>query len=221
MTALEQLLHHDRVVIIFRGVGPQECLEAAEALHEGGLRWFEVTVNSPEAITAIALLKDKLPVDAAVGAGTVLTPDEARAACDVGASFVVSPNVDTEVIACTHELGMASIPGAFTPTEIVHAYREGADAVKVFPLRPVGASYVRQLRGAFADVPLLVTGGVDADLARQCFDAGADAVGTGLHLLGVDPTGPLDPAAVAAAARRFLSTATPDSQSPGPRMVDP
>ncbi len=207
MRSIEDLLRTDRIVAIFRGLTMESTLAAAQGLYEAGVRWFEVTMNSADAVADIGALREKLPGDVAVGAGTVLAAGEVDQVAAAGASFVISPNVDEAVIARTRELGLASIPGTFTATEVVRAEAAGADAVKVFPVRPVGADYVRQLRGPLDSVPLLVSGGVGAELARECFDAGADCAGVGLGHFGVDVSKPIESSAVAAAGRRFLATA--------------
>lgn len=205
MTARDELLHRDRIVVIFRGQAADRCLDAAQALHEAGLRWFEVTMNTRDAAATITRLRKELPEDTRVGAGTVVTAASVRAARDAGASFVISPHVDEDIITHAHDEGMLAVPGAFTATEIVRAQQGGADLVKVFPIRPVGADYIRQLRGPFNDIPFLVSGGVDARLARECFDAGAEAVGVGLHLFGEGTTEKVADG-LAAAGRRFLET---------------
>lgn len=192
-----------QVVVIFRGLTPDACVQTATALHEGGVRGFEVTLNSPGALDAIARLRAELPDDTVIGAGTVLSPDEVVAARDAGAQFVISPNVDGEVIACTRAEGLVSIPGAQTATEVLAAHGAGAHIVKIFPIRPLGADYIALLRGPIADVPFMATGGVDAVLAQACLAAGAQTIGVGLQVFAGRP----DEIDLADAARRYLSVA--------------
>lgn len=189
-----------RVVIILRGHSAATCRRITDLLHGAGLRLFEVTFDSGEPVEAIAALHEAYGAEIPIGAGTVLTAEDVSRAADAGARFIVSPNVDEAVIERTKELGLTSIPGAFTPSEIVRAVRAGADIVKVFPIRPVGADYLRQLRGPLPHVPLLATGGVDVDLAGDCIAAGATGVGVGVHLLG----SPDDHDGLARNARRLL-----------------
>jgi 2-dehydro-3-deoxyphosphogluconate aldolase/(4S)-4-hydroxy-2-oxoglutarate aldolase len=207
MTETADLLRQHRVVIIYRGYGPQECLDLTRLLCSAGLRLFEVTMNSDSPLASIELLRAELGSEATIGAGTVLAEDEVGKAAAAGAAFVVSPDINEGVVARTKEAGLASVPGAFTPTEILRAARAGADLVKVFPIRPVGAGYIRQLRGPLPDVELVATGGVDADLARQCFEEGCAGVGVGAHLLGARPGARFDEAEVARQARRLLAAA--------------
>lgn len=198
---LRDILEH-RMVVIYRGLSARECLTVTTELYDAGVRLFEVTFNSDQPVDAIRLLRTELGADVRVGAGTVLRDDEVRQAADAGAEFIISPNVEESVVAATKRAGLVSIPGAFTPTEIVHAVAAGADLVKVFPLRPVGADYIRQLRGPLPDVPMVATGGVDVDLAREAMAAGCVGVGVGVQLLGPDPA---DTGRLAATAREFLA----------------
>jgi 2-dehydro-3-deoxyphosphogluconate aldolase/(4S)-4-hydroxy-2-oxoglutarate aldolase len=155
MSATLDLLLRYRVVVIFRGHEPAVCREVAKAMYAGGIRAFEVTMNSPEALRSVSLLRAHLPDDAAVGAGTVLSQEKVPAVGDAGASFVVSPNVDVSVIEATLAAGLVSIPGALTPTEIVQAHRAGGQIVKVFPAGSVGAGYFGMLDPVLGEVPWL------------------------------------------------------------------
>jgi 2-dehydro-3-deoxyphosphogluconate aldolase/(4S)-4-hydroxy-2-oxoglutarate aldolase len=117
-----------------------------------------------------------------VGAGTVMTPAEAELAIDAGAKFILSPSLDVETIQVTKELGAVSVPGAFTATEILMAWRNGADIVKVFPAS-VGPSYLRDLRGPLPQIRLMPTGGVNLNNIREFRAAGAVAFGIGSALV--------------------------------------
>ncbi|KAF4405791.1 bifunctional 4-hydroxy-2-oxoglutarate aldolase/2-dehydro-3-deoxy-phosphogluconate aldolase [Streptomyces lycii] len=206
---MNDLLHdleRDRLLVIFRGQSAGQCADLAEGLHEAGIRLFEVTLNSPDPFAGITALRDRLGAGARVGAGTVLTTGEVDRVAEAGGQFVVSPDIDAQVVERTRELGMGSVPGAFTPTEVVRAVRAGADAVKVFPISSAGAGHIRQLRGPLPDVPFVATGGVDEELAGECVEAGCAGVGVAVHLLG-DPD---DIASVVRGAQRFAkATARP------------
>jgi 2-dehydro-3-deoxyphosphogluconate aldolase/(4S)-4-hydroxy-2-oxoglutarate aldolase len=195
-------LERHRLLTIFRGQSPHQCADLAEALYAAGLRLFEVTLNSPDPLAGITAVRDRLGDDAHVGAGTVLTTEAVQQVADAGAQFVVSPDVDTAVVERTKQLGMGSVPGALSPTEVLRAQRAGADAVKVFPISSVGPGHIRQLRGPLPDVSYIATGGVDEDLAKACMDAGCAGVGVGVHLFG-DPT---DTDSVVRGATRFAHT---------------
>jgi 2-dehydro-3-deoxyphosphogluconate aldolase/(4S)-4-hydroxy-2-oxoglutarate aldolase len=201
MSDTAERIRTHRLVMIFRGQSPRECLDIGVVLYQAGVRLFEVTMNSPRPLDAIRLLRAEFGADVCLGAGTVLAPAEVDQVAEAGAGFVISPNTDEAVIAATTDAGLVSIPGALTPTEIVRAVRAGADFVKVFPLRPVGADYLRQVRAPLPDVPIIATGGVDVALAREAMAAGCVGVGIGVHLLGerLDDAG-----AVTEQAGRFL-----------------
>jgi 2-dehydro-3-deoxyphosphogluconate aldolase/(4S)-4-hydroxy-2-oxoglutarate aldolase len=198
-----QSIREHRVMVIYRGQTPRQCLLATAELYRAGIRLFEVTLSGNDPLAVIKALHAEYGAEIPIGAGTVLTPEDVARAADAGARFMVSPNVDEAVVASTKEAGLVSIPGAFTPTEIVQAVRYGADVVKVFPISPVGADHIRQLRGPLPDVPMLATGGVDAKLAGECVRAGCDGVGVGIQLFGERALAG-DPEALADGARRFL-----------------
>jgi 2-dehydro-3-deoxyphosphogluconate aldolase/(4S)-4-hydroxy-2-oxoglutarate aldolase len=181
MTPLEQILRY-KIVAILRGCEPQRVPDIVMALAESGVRLVEITLNSPGALDVIRHLSATMGDRLLVGAGTVLTAAEAEMAIDAGARFILSPSLDIETIGVTKELGAVSIPGAFTATEVLAAWRNGADIVKVFPAS-VGASYIRDLRGPLPQVRLMPTGGVNLFNIREFRAAGAVAYGIGSALV--------------------------------------
>jgi 2-dehydro-3-deoxyphosphogluconate aldolase/(4S)-4-hydroxy-2-oxoglutarate aldolase len=173
------------VVAIARGLAPERAAEVAVALAAGGVRAFEITLNEPvdDALQAIAeVTRGSGPLT--IGAGTVLSTDDAHRALDAGATFLVTPHTDPGLVAWAAERGVPILPGAATPTEVLAAWRAGAVAVKVFPASVLGPSFVRELRGPFPDIPLVPTGGVTAATAGDFIEAGAIAVGLGSWLVG-------------------------------------
>jgi len=167
------LIEKGRVIAIMRGDfgGIEEVIVAAIA--EAGVTAVEVTLNSPNAISAIERLARRFGFDIAVGAGTVLSSENVERVAAAGAQFIVSPNRDLRVIETTKRLGLVSLPGCFTPSEIVEAIDAGADAVKLFPAASLGVSFVKALRGPLPDVRVVPTGGVTPEAAREYFAAGA------------------------------------------------
>jgi 2-dehydro-3-deoxyphosphogluconate aldolase/(4S)-4-hydroxy-2-oxoglutarate aldolase len=155
------------------------------ALVSGGVCAFEVTMNSESALEVIEELTKRFsPDELLVGAGTVLTLAQAEGAFEAGARFIVMPHLDRAIVRWAVDRGIASFPGCLTPTEILAAWRAGAAAVKVFPASAVGPVFVRELRGPLPEIPLVPTGGVTLENARDFIAAGATAVGMGSWLTG-------------------------------------
>jgi 2-dehydro-3-deoxyphosphogluconate aldolase/(4S)-4-hydroxy-2-oxoglutarate aldolase len=180
-TILRQILEN-KIVAILRGVRPDAIPDIAAALYAGGIRCLEITLNSPDALSVIRKLSTKMGEQISIGAGTVLDATEAQAAIDAGARFIISPTLDLPTIRVTKQLQAVSIPGAFTATEILTAYRNGADIVKVFPAS-VGVGYFRDLRGPLPHIPLMPTGGVNLENIADYQKAGAVAFGIGSALV--------------------------------------
>lgn len=182
-----QALTAQRVFGIVRAPTPVRAVHAGQAVLRAGLDAVEVALTTPHATTAIAELVTGHP-GALVGAGTVLDGAAARAAIEAGARFLVSPSLHTEVIRTGHRYGVPVLPGVATPTEMVTALEEGADALKLFPASTAGPAWLRDVRAALPQAPLIPTGGVTIDSAPEWIAAGAVACGMGSALTsgGVD-----------------------------------
>lgn len=169
------------IIAISRGLYGEELVRATLALYKGGVRAFEAAFvqSLPLEVSAecIRLLADCLPSDAVVGAGTMMTAEQIAAAFNAGARFAVSPNTDGEVIRAAKSIGMVSIPGAMTPTEIAAAYSFGADIVKVFPAGDLGAQYFKAVKAPLAHVPMAAVGGISPENILGFKRAGAVAFG--------------------------------------------
>ena len=181
MTTLSQILQH-KIVAILRGANPNDVLKIAEALHKGGIKLLEITFNSPNALELLKKLSSQMKNEMLIGMGTVLNAATAKQAMAAGAKFILSPTFNPETIQATKEAGAVSIPGAFTATEILMAYENGADIVKVFPAS-AGADYIKDIRGPLPHIPLMPTGGVTINNVSNFFKAGAVAVGIGSDLV--------------------------------------
>jgi len=181
MTALDQILKN-KIVAIIRGADPVDVLKIADALQQGGVDILEVTLNSPNALQVIKELTDKKK-DILIGAGTVLSVTDANASIDAGAKFIISPNVNVEIIAATKKLGIVSIPGAYTATEVLNAYLNGGDIIKIFPA--TSAEYIKVLRGPLSHIPMMPTGGITPGNISEFKKAGAVAFGIGTSLVDV------------------------------------
>ncbi|MET9866521.1 bifunctional 4-hydroxy-2-oxoglutarate aldolase/2-dehydro-3-deoxy-phosphogluconate aldolase [Streptomyces sp. NPDC006386] len=176
-------LGRTRVMAILRSADASGLPAVARALAEAGITCLEVTLTTAGALDALARIRAELGPDVAVGAGTVLTGDQARDALAAGAEFLVAPVVDTAVVRNAADRGIPCYPGAWTPTEVWQAWRAGAAAVKLFPASTGGPGHLRQLRAPLPEIPLVAVGGVGIDEARQYLEAGARAVGIGSPLL--------------------------------------
>jgi Entner-Doudoroff aldolase len=177
-----------KVIAILRGDFRHNILQIADALSTAGITAIEATLNSPGVLDLITALSKHLGNRIAIGAGTVLTPQDVHRVADAGATFIVSPNCNPAVISETKKLGLVSIPGCFTPTEVIAALDAGADAVKLFPATTLGPGYVKALRAPIPNARLVPTGGVTPELAGEYFRAGAWAIGVGSELISPDPT---------------------------------
>jgi 2-dehydro-3-deoxyphosphogluconate aldolase/(4S)-4-hydroxy-2-oxoglutarate aldolase len=158
------------------------CVEAAVAvLIDAGVTCVELTLTMPGAVACIERLAKRFG-DACIGAGTVLTTDQASACIDAGATFLVAPSVVPDVVALANAEGIPCLPGALTPSEIVAAWASGASAVKLFPASLGGVRYLRDVRAPLPHVPLVPTGGVGIEHVAEYLRAGAIAVGLGSPL---------------------------------------
>lgn len=177
-------LRQSGVVAIIRTENPEDLVSVSRALGAGGVNFVEITMTIPGALEiirdAVAQLKD---TGVTIGVGTVLDAQTARAAIIAGAQFVVSPGFDPETIRVCNTYGVVVMPGAFTPNEILQAWKGGADVVKVFPADIGGPDYLKTIKEPLPQIELLPTKGVDFDTAAAYIKAGAIAVGTGSALV--------------------------------------
>jgi 2-dehydro-3-deoxyphosphogluconate aldolase/(4S)-4-hydroxy-2-oxoglutarate aldolase len=192
------------IVAVIRAQSKEQLWPIAQALLEGGVPSIEVTMTTPKALAGIEALADALGDKAIVGVGTVLDAHTARDAIAAGAQFVVSPVLDEEIIATTKRYGRISIPGAFTPTEILRAWTAGADVVKVFPSTSLGPGYFKDILAPLPQVRLTPTGGVDLKNAGEWIKAGAACLGVGSSLVTKEALTKGDWPAITGNARAFV-----------------
>jgi 2-dehydro-3-deoxyphosphogluconate aldolase/(4S)-4-hydroxy-2-oxoglutarate aldolase len=176
-------LNRTRIVAIWRGIRDEHAEPLAEALLAGGVTVMEITLNTPGAPNMIRRLQSAFGGRMYIGAGTVLDTDDLKTALDAGASFIVTPNTDEDVIRGAVDAGIPVFPGAMTPTEIVRAWKAGATAVKLFPVASLGIGYIKELQGPLAHVPMIAVGGVNKDNIGELLRTGCFAVGVGGSLL--------------------------------------
>ncbi len=194
------------IVPVVRAPSAQLAIRAVEAVLGGGISVFEITMTVPDALSVIRAVVDCFGDRVTVGAGTVLSASDALACIDAGAQFVVSPGLDLATIEAVHARDRPMMPGALTPTEIITAWKAGADMVKVFPCSAMGgARYLRALRGPLPDVKMLPTGGVSLATASEYIEAGAVALGLGTELVDVAAIAAGDDAVVVGRARELMA----------------
>ena len=203
-------LKNDRLMVLARGIEKDVLVKAVGAIADAGVTVFESTFDHrredciAENAEKIAALVAAYGERMSIGAGTVLTVEEVRAAHEAGASFIVSPDTDPDVIAETKRLEMASIPGAMTPSEIKRAYALGADIVKLFPADDLGYHYIQNLKGPLPHIPMMATGGVNPETIPEFLSRGMVAVGTGITIFRPDLVAAEDYDAIAALAKAHI-----------------
>ena len=203
------------IVPVVRAASGEEALAVVDAIRAGGIDVIELTMTVPGAVEVIRELARRCGDDVLLGAGTVLDAETARACMLAGARFVVSPIVDAGTIACCRTYGVPAMAGALTPTEVVQAWKAGADVVKIFPCSAVGgASYIRALKAPLPQIALMPTGGVSLATVGDFIRAGATAVGAGADLVDVARIRAGDPGAVTEKARQYVA-AVAQARAPG------
>lgn len=168
-----------RVVGIFRGLNEKELRRAAPAIYTGGIRLMEVTMNSPDALSSISGLRSDYDGRMYIGAGTVTKLSEAKEAVSAGALFLVTPNVNQEVIDYCLEHNILVMPGALTPSEIAKAIQYGSEYVKIFPADAFGPSYIKSIMAPFSNLKAIAVGGIGSENAGEYMKNGAYGVGAG------------------------------------------
>jgi 2-dehydro-3-deoxyphosphogluconate aldolase/(4S)-4-hydroxy-2-oxoglutarate aldolase len=205
MTTLLDAIIAARIVAIVRLERYDHAVELGRALVAGGITALEFTLTGAGAHSAIAACREALGESAQIGVGTVLTPDDAIAAIDAGAQFVVTPVVRPAVIAACRERSTPILCGAFTPTEALNAHDAGADMVKIFPARMGGPKYISDILAPLPFLKLVPTGGVSPENARSYLEAGAAAVGIGGNLVSAAAVATGDWAKITEVARACVA----------------
>jgi 2-dehydro-3-deoxyphosphogluconate aldolase/(4S)-4-hydroxy-2-oxoglutarate aldolase len=191
---------------ILRLPASADVLAMAEALIAGGLTVIELSLTMPNVSNLIATLADRFGANVSFGAGTVLTMAEVDTVKLAGASFIVSPITDAEVVQHAKACGLAVFPGALTPTEVIAAWKAGADMVKVFPCHTLGgADYLRALKAPLPQIELLPTGGINRSNAAHYLRAGAAALGMGSDLVDLELLRTQGRLAVVERAREYMT----------------
>jgi len=193
------------ILPVLRAESAKQALRIADAIKAGGITAIEVTMTVPGAIEVMRSLAEQYGDSLLLGAGSVLDPETARACLLAGAKFIVSPTTNLKTVELCHRYGVAVIPGALTPTEIMTAWEAGADVVKVFPCSAVGgASYLKAVKALMPQLRLIPTGGVSLTTAESFLKAGAFALGVGGDLVNSKAKTDEEFAAITDASRKYL-----------------
>jgi 2-dehydro-3-deoxyphosphogluconate aldolase/(4S)-4-hydroxy-2-oxoglutarate aldolase len=193
------------LIPVVRAESADFAMRAIDAIKEGGISVLEITMTVPGAVRVIEEVARRFGDDAIVGAGTVLDSETARACILAGAQFIVSPTLDTDTISCCRGYSIPVMPGAMTPSEVLTAWKAGADLVKVFPANAVGgASYIKALKAPLPQIQLVPTGGVSLKTAADFIKAGAAALGVGADLVDTAALRAGNDKVIAERARQFI-----------------
>lgn len=182
---VKQRIESDKFIVISRKIYGKTLLDMAKALFEGGARMMEVTFDQadPDCLKktpeAIAMLREEFGAEMLLGAGTVLNTAQVEAAAAASGQYMISPNINEAVIRRTKELGLVSMPGAMTPTEILNGADFGADFIKIFPVSDLGMGYIKSIRGPINHLKLIATGGVTKDNFGEMLEGGFTGAGVG------------------------------------------
>jgi 2-dehydro-3-deoxyphosphogluconate aldolase/(4S)-4-hydroxy-2-oxoglutarate aldolase len=181
-------IEKEKIIVIVRGVESEKLIPLAEAIYNGGIHFLEITysanssVSDEETAENIKLLASHFKDRMHIGAGTVLTEKQVELTYQAGGEFIISPDTNPEVIKKTKSLGMLSMPGALTPTEVQIAHRSGADFVKLFPVTNLGVGYIKAVKAPLSHIKFLAVGGINLDNINEYLSAGVSGFGIGTNI---------------------------------------
>ena len=211
MKQIIEKIQKEKIIVIIRNVQKNKLRRLCEALYDGGIRLIECTydasgkISDEENAANIEMLVNHFEKNMVVGAGTVIAERQVELTKKAGGKFIISPDTNADIIRKTKELGLVSIPGALTPTEICAASRFGADFVKVFPVGAIGCNYIKDVKAPLSNVKLLAVGGVDLDNMQGFFNAGASGIGIGSAIINKRMLEEGDLEAITALAKAYTS----------------
>jgi 2-dehydro-3-deoxyphosphogluconate aldolase / (4S)-4-hydroxy-2-oxoglutarate aldolase len=204
-TEIAKRIETTGIVPIVRAPSAELAAAAARAILAAGIDVLEITMTVPNATSVLRQLRKELGDSVLLGAGTVLDAQAAKECIDAGAEFIVAPGTDLETIRAAHALDKPIAPGALTPTEVITAWKAGADMVKIFPCSALGgASYLKALKAPLPHVKMLPTGGVDVTTAAEFIKAGAVALGVGAAVVDLKVMAEKGPGAVTEKCKQLV-----------------
>lgn len=182
-------IEKEKIIVIVRGVAKEKLIPLCNAMYQGGIRLLELTfdankkVSDTETAENIKMLVDNFSDKMFIGAGTVMEENQVELTKKAGGSFIISPNTDEAIIKKTVEMGMVSMPGALTPSEIKLAYNYGADFVKLFPAENFGPGYVKAVKAPLSNIKLTAVGGINEENMESYIKAGVSGFGIGTNIV--------------------------------------
>ena len=206
-----QTVEKEKIIVIVRGVEREKLIPLAEAMYQGGIRLLEITysangkVSDEDTAGNIRLLAKHFEGRMYIGAGTVLTEKQVELTAQAGGKFIISPDTYPEVIKKTRELGLVSMPGALTPSEMQTAHRSGADFIKIFPITSLGASYVKAVKAPLSHLKMLAVGGVDENNMAEYLKAGINGFGLGSNIIDKKKIAENDWAGITELAEKYVA----------------
>lgn len=204
-------IEKEKLIVIVRGVEKDKIVPLAKAMYDGGVRLLEVTysangkVSDEQTAEYIGTLVKEFGDKMVIGAGTVLTEKQVELTCSAGGKFIISPDTSIEVIKKTKELGLVSIPGALTPTEMQTAHKTGADFVKLFPATNLGPKYIKAIKAPLTNIKMLAVGGIDENNMQEYLKVGIVGFGVGSNITDKKMIEENDWAGITALAKKYVS----------------
>ena len=206
-----QTVEQEKIIVIVRGVEREKLIPLSEAMYAGGIRLLEITysangkVSDEDTAENIRLLAERFAGRMYIGAGTVLTEKQVILTAQAGGKFIISPDTCPPVIEKTRELGLVSIPGALTPSEMQIAHRSGADFIKIFPVTSLDTSYVKAVKAPLSHLKMLAVGGVDESNIAEYLNAGINGFGLGSNIIDKKKITENDWAGITEIAKKYVS----------------
>ena len=180
---LRNVIKENPILAIMRNVPLEITLDYAKAIMDGGICFFEVALNSPNALEQISMLKKAYGDKAYIGAGTAITVERAKAAVEAGAQFLLAPSTDEEVLAYCQENNIPILPGALTPSDVTKCLKYGFEVIKLFPAGDMPKGYIKSLKGPLDNTDYIAIGGVNKDNISDFLKQGYIGVGLGSNIL--------------------------------------
>lgn len=203
-------IENEKIIVIVRGIDRENLIPLAEAMYDGGIRLLEITYSAngkvSDEYTAenIRILSEYFQDRMYIGAGTVLTEKQVELTAQANGQFIISPDACPEVIQKTRSLGLVSIPGALTPSEMQLAHKNGADFIKIFPIANLGASYVKAVKAPLSHLKMLAVGGVNENNISEYLNAGINGFGLGSNIIDKKKIQQKDWKGIADLAKRYV-----------------